>query len=74
MINDNIGSNFNDFLEDEGVILKLIKMSRRMNTSRAALNRPLNPLILTGTPEHWKLFQNPGVLDNNFNVYFGVGA
>ena len=67
MINDHVGSNFDDFLEEEGILaateavavkrviafqvekmmkeqkLSKTEMSRRMNTSRAALNRLLNP-------------------------------
>lgn len=67
MSNEHIGSNFNDFLEEEGILAetesiavkrviafqveqmmieqKLTKteMSRRMNTSRAALDRLLDP-------------------------------
>ncbi len=67
MSNEHFGSNFNDFLEEEGILAetesiavkrviafqveqmmieqKLTKteMSRRMNTSRAALDRLLDP-------------------------------
>ena len=67
MSNKHIGSNFNDFLEDEGIFaetesiamkrviafqieqmmieqkLSKTEMSRRMNTSRAALDRLLDP-------------------------------
>ena len=67
MINDHVGSNFDDFLEEEGILaeteavavkrviafqveqmmkeqkLSKTEMSRRMNTSRAALNRLLDP-------------------------------
>jgi DNA-binding Xre family transcriptional regulator len=67
MSNKHIGSNFNDFLEEEGILaetdsiavkrviafqveqmmieqkLSKTEMSRRMNTSRAALNRLLDP-------------------------------
>jgi len=67
MINDYVGSNFDDFLEEEGIFaetevvavkrviafqvehmmkeqnLSKTEMSRRMNTSRAALNRLLDP-------------------------------
>jgi DNA-binding Xre family transcriptional regulator len=67
MINDHVGSNFDDFLEEEGILaateafavkrviafqveemmkeqkLSRTEMSRRMNTSRAALNRLLDP-------------------------------
>jgi hypothetical protein len=32
------------------------------------------PLILSGTPRLWKPFQDPGVLDKNFTVYFGFGG
>jgi DNA-binding Xre family transcriptional regulator len=66
MINDHVGSNFDDFLEEEGILaateafavkrviafqveemmkeqkLSRTEMSRRMNTSRAALNRLLD--------------------------------
>ena len=67
MINDHVGSNFDDFLEAEGILaeteavavkrviafqveqmmkeqsISKTEMSRRMNTSRAALNRLLDP-------------------------------
>jgi DNA-binding Xre family transcriptional regulator len=67
MSNKHIGSNFNDFLEEEGILaeteniavkrviafqveqmmieqkLSKTEMSRRMNTSRAALDRLLDP-------------------------------
>jgi antitoxin HicB len=67
MINDHVGSNFDDFLEEEGILaateafavkrmiafqveemmkeqkLSRTEMSRRMNASRAALNRLLDP-------------------------------
>ena len=67
MINDHVGSNFDDFLEEEGILaeteavavkrviafqveqmmkeqnLSKTEMPRRMNTSRAALNRLLDP-------------------------------
>jgi DNA-binding Xre family transcriptional regulator len=67
MSNKHIGSNFDDFLEEEGILVKTeaiaakrviafqveqmmkeqnlskTEMSRRMNTSRAALDRLLDP-------------------------------
>ena len=67
MSNKHIGSNFNDFLEEEGILAEIesiavkrviafqieqmmieqklskTEMSRRMNTSRAALDRLLDP-------------------------------
>lgn len=67
MSNKHIGSNFNDFLEEEGILaetesiavkrviafqieqmmieqkLSKTEMSRRMNTSRSALDRLLDP-------------------------------
>lgn len=66
-MNKHVGSNFDDFLEEEGILaeteavavkrviafqveqmmkeqnLSKTEMSRRMNTSRAALNRLLDP-------------------------------
>ena len=42
MINDLVGSNFDDFLAEEGILAET-EISRRMNNSRAALNRLLDP-------------------------------
>jgi len=42
MKNKNIGSDFDDFLKDEGLLEEVTAMAKKMRTSRASLNRLLD--------------------------------